>query len=147
MKENIIKAFVWLGLFQLSPARPAFTHTKEGSYGNGEHIQFFGQFFPDDIQMFERGDFFVSVFDTGQIENTMSNRIPLQCTLSTVDTFENGFNRPLTQQQYFQHYLDCEASYGGMVHEQTYGLVLEYYDTSFEFHEDIYGHVTFLVSK
>jgi len=130
MKNFLI--FLFLGRRQFANGVPAFTHSKEGSYGIGERIQYFGQFDQSDISLFERGDYFASIYNIDQPDGKIFGQISLSCNLQKIDQFENGLNRPLTQEQYFEHFLDCEVPMGDLTHEHMYALSLSFYDDDFD---------------
>ena len=83
-------------------ARLKFTHTREGSYGPGEDIEFHGKFDLADLDNLVNFD--LSIFDQSDKRTNLANRKRLDCSIETLDRFENGEARPLTQENYFNHY-------------------------------------------
>ena len=137
--------FILLWLLKVSDGIPQFTNVKEGSYGVGEKIQFFGQFTANDDNILKAGNFSVELFDIENRNSYRVNQVPLSCTVAHVDRFENGEDRPLTQVKYFQRYLNCNVP-SELVHDTQYGLDFIYYDFKNEYHHQLYHHVHFKVT-
>ena len=134
---------VLLSLITQGCGKIVFTHTKEGSYGPGETIQFYGRFSNADLDEVRYSNR-LNVFNTNGKSSDLNNRAALDCTIELIDTFENGQARPLTQEKYLEHFFSCDPV-AELEHGATYGLIFGYSSNGFH-KEDVYSNVKFMVS-
>ena len=114
-----------------------FTNSNEGSYGPDEKIEIFVK--SKSYVLFDHGKYFTELFDL-DFGYELENRIPIFCKLKKIDKFDNGDNRPLTQEKYFLKFLSCDFS-NELDNAKSFGFIFSYFDDQMDFREIVANNI------